>query len=91
MPKIDFKALEPKAGERTCPRCGSPLAERRNKKGHSFMGCSTYPQCNYILTEPSDGFDDDWGARSTGGSDDYYRYAGDVYQDGCPWGRLWDN
>lgn len=35
----------------TCPRCGSPLVERRNKTtGDRFLGCSTYPRCRY--TQP---------------------------------------
>ena len=30
-----------------CPRCGSPLAERRTKKGRVFFGCSSYPKCDF--------------------------------------------
>jgi len=29
-----------------CQKCGSPLVERSGKHG-KFLGCSTYPKCNY--------------------------------------------
>lgn len=33
-----------------CPRCGSRLVVRTNKKdGTQFLGCSTYPKCRYTL------------------------------------------
>jgi Topoisomerase DNA binding C4 zinc finger len=29
-----------------CPRCGSPMAERRNRQtGDAFLGCTRYPAC----------------------------------------------
>ncbi|WP_439234626.1 topoisomerase DNA-binding C4 zinc finger domain-containing protein [Lonepinella koalarum] len=30
-----------------CPQCGSPLHMRQGKKG-LFLGCSAYPQCDYL-------------------------------------------
>jgi DNA topoisomerase-1 len=32
-----------------CPRCGSPLAARRSKRGRTFYGCSAYPKCEFTL------------------------------------------
>ncbi|MDW0616204.1 topoisomerase DNA-binding C4 zinc finger domain-containing protein [Mannheimia haemolytica] len=31
----------------TCPQCGSPLQIKQGKKG-LFLGCSAYPECDYI-------------------------------------------
>lgn len=35
----------------TCPKCGSPLVQRRSSKatsdGQPFMGCRAYPKCTY--------------------------------------------
>lgn len=44
-----------------CPKCGSPLCERRNKRtGTQFMGCSSWPDCKY--TRSITNFDDAaWG------------------------------
>lgn len=30
-----------------CPKCGSQLIERKSKKGKTFYGCSTYPECDF--------------------------------------------
>ncbi|MBY5948945.1 type I DNA topoisomerase [Photobacterium rosenbergii] len=30
-----------------CPKCGSPLAMRNSKRG-PFLGCTHYPECDYI-------------------------------------------
>jgi len=36
----------------SCPKCGSPLVERRTTKGRnagtSFFGCSSYPKCRFV-------------------------------------------
>jgi len=32
-----------------CPRCGSPLAARRSKRGRTFYGCTAYPKCEFTL------------------------------------------
>jgi len=34
--------------QRTCPKCGRPLELRISEKGR-FLGCTGYPECNYIL------------------------------------------
>ena len=44
--------LEPKLSERTCEKCGAPMAEKFNKRG-KFLGCSRYPECK--STMPMDG------------------------------------
>lgn len=36
----------PEAKPSICPKCGSELVNRKGKYG-SFMGCSTYPVCDY--------------------------------------------
>lgn len=30
-----------------CPQCGSPIVERRSRRGRVFYGCSAYPDCNF--------------------------------------------
>ena len=32
-----------------CPRCASPLTQRRTKRGKAFYGCTTYPQCDFVV------------------------------------------
>ncbi len=32
-----------------CPRCGAALTQRRTKRGKAFYGCTTYPQCTFVL------------------------------------------
>ena len=44
--------LEPKLSERTCEKCGAPMAEKFNKRG-KFLGCSRYPECKNTM--PMDG------------------------------------
>jgi len=44
--------LEPKLSERTCDKCGAPMAEKFNKRG-KFLGCSRYPECKNTM--PMDG------------------------------------
>jgi len=35
-----------------CPRCGKPLVNRTNRATHkTFIGCSGYPACDFILHE----------------------------------------
>lgn len=32
----------------SCPKCGGKLVERtRRMDGHKFIGCSSYPRCNF--------------------------------------------
>jgi hypothetical protein len=35
-----------------CPRCGGNLVERHGKYG-TFIGCSNYPKCRYVMKEKS--------------------------------------
>jgi ssDNA-binding Zn-finger/Zn-ribbon topoisomerase 1 len=36
-----------------CPRCGSPLVQRSNRRTHeAFMGCAKYPQCRFSCDTP---------------------------------------
>lgn len=37
-----------KDSNKVCPNCGSQLVTRRNRWGKLFLGCSSYPKCNYI-------------------------------------------
>lgn len=30
-----------------CPDCGSPIVERRSRRGRLFYGCSAYPKCEF--------------------------------------------
>jgi DNA topoisomerase-1 len=30
-----------------CPLCGSPIAEKKSKKGRMFYGCTAYPECTF--------------------------------------------
>ncbi len=32
-----------------CPQCGSPLSERRTKRGRVFYGCTAYPKCEFAI------------------------------------------
>jgi DNA topoisomerase-1 len=40
--------LEPKLSDRTCDKCGAPMAEKYNKRG-KFLGCSRYPDCKNTM------------------------------------------
>ena len=44
MKIADAEVPESKAS--VCPKCGSELVRRRGKYG-AFIGCSTYPECDY--------------------------------------------
>lgn len=38
-----------------CPVCGSPVIEKKSKKGHTFFGCESWPQCNFMTWDkPTD-------------------------------------
>ncbi len=41
-------AEPPKETGESCPECGSPLVERKNLWGTTFVGCSNYPECKHI-------------------------------------------
>ena len=47
----DMAKIQPKVVEgRVCPKCGKPLVYRTGKYGE-FIGCSDYPNCDYIEKE----------------------------------------
>ena len=31
-----------------CPKCGSDLVVRRSKRGRTFYGCRSYPECDFV-------------------------------------------
>ncbi len=39
----------------TCQKCSSDLIIRKSKKGSRFIGCSAYPNCDFILPLPRSG------------------------------------
>ena len=44
----DCKGTRPLSIGVDCPNnCGGYLAERRSKRGRTFYGCSTYPNCTF--------------------------------------------
>lgn len=52
--KEHMEKLQPKVVEgRVCPKCGKPLVYRKGRYGE-FVGCSDYPNCNYIEKEQPD-------------------------------------
>ena len=42
-----MEKIPPKEVGRNCPKCGAPLVLRKGKYGE-FVGCSRYPDCDYI-------------------------------------------
>jgi DNA topoisomerase-1 len=42
-----MEKVAPKEVGRNCPKCGKPLVLRHGKYG-DFVGCSNYPECDYI-------------------------------------------
>lgn len=53
--KMAYKdgVVETEVSAKVCPKCGNALVERKSKYG-KFLGCSTYPKCDY--TESVQGF-----------------------------------
>ena len=38
-----------------CPVCGGKVIQKKSKKGHTFFGCSNYPECNFMTWDkPTD-------------------------------------
>ena len=38
-----------------CPKCGSPVIEKKSKKGHTFFGCESWPKCDFMTWDkPTD-------------------------------------
>lgn len=45
--KMAYKdGVVPEVTSKTCPKCGGALVERSGRHG-KFLGCSTYPKCDY--------------------------------------------
>lgn len=41
------------SGDPTCPYCGNFLSvKKRRSDGHLFLGCMSYPQCDYTTNMP---------------------------------------
>ncbi|MHB0913066.1 MAG: type I DNA topoisomerase [Armatimonadota bacterium] len=49
-PKVEGSGEEIETGE-PCPKCGKPLVRRMGRYGE-FVGCSGYPKCKTIISEP---------------------------------------
>ncbi len=38
-----------------CPKCDSPVIEKKSKKGHTFFGCESWPNCDFMTWDkPTD-------------------------------------
>lgn len=46
MEYVKLANIEMPVVDTVCPKCGGQLVERKGKYGR-FMGCSTYPKCDY--------------------------------------------
>lgn len=46
MEYMKLANVEMPVADTVCPKCGGQLVERKGKFGR-FMGCSTYPKCDY--------------------------------------------
>jgi putative DNA topoisomerase len=46
MSQIDHSLFSHHQGETPCPKCGSALQIKNSKRG-PFLGCSTYPVCDF--------------------------------------------
>jgi DNA topoisomerase-1 len=50
-----MEAIKGRETGENCPKCGAPLVTRYSAKLHrEFVGCSAYPDCNYIKREDGD-------------------------------------
>ncbi len=39
----------------TCPKCGSRVIQKKSKKGHTFFGCESWPNCDFMTWDtPTD-------------------------------------
>ena len=41
--------------EGRCPVCGGEVIGKKSKKGHTFYGCSNYPECNFMTWDKPTG------------------------------------
>lgn len=64
-------ANEQTTSGRACPACGKPLSLKLSHKGGPFVGCSTYPECNYARPVAYDEKDGQFHRKgdASGGSD----------------------
>jgi hypothetical protein len=46
----ELRSKDSKIAEMICPRCEGELVERKGKYG-SFLGCSNYPKCRFVVNE----------------------------------------
>ncbi len=46
--KENMEKLEPQYTGEHCPKCGLPLVIRKSRTGEQFVGCSGYPECDYV-------------------------------------------
>ena len=38
-----------------CPKCGASVIEKKSKKGHTFFGCESWPECDFMTWDkPTD-------------------------------------
>lgn len=52
-PSAPLSTATPAPGPGVCPKCGSEMAQRQNRKtGEAFLGCTTYPSCRGTLPLP---------------------------------------
>lgn len=67
MGKNNINIVKFEVGKKTdipCPDCGQPLVVRENREtGNQFLGCSTWPECDYARKIP-----EEWKMRATGQS-----------------------
>ncbi|MEB1808321.1 MAG: NERD domain-containing protein [Bacillaceae bacterium] len=47
--KHNQKTVQEQVKNNICPKCGSPLVERKGKTG-SFKGCSSFPKCRFTAS-----------------------------------------
>ncbi len=56
FPKCRYtESLEDNKLKVNCPKCGSPLVEKRTKKRKIFYGCSSWPKCDFALWDKPTG------------------------------------
>jgi DNA topoisomerase-1 len=47
MPHVKLEREAPRPTGQKCPQCGADLVRRKGRYG-TFIGCSSYPKCNYV-------------------------------------------
>lgn len=51
--QANMEKIAPVLTGENCPKCGNPLVYRKNRKGETFIGCSTFPECDYATFDES--------------------------------------